>query len=209
MIPLVSIGVKKSSSSPSESASSSRSPANDSLAHSAKKKTERLRGWDLLPSGTVLRVWWAGNEDYFECTILDWSVDIDAETGKVRYMHRCDYDGGVFVHDLSDVQYEVVRAPSTRTPGGTIRLTPRHERVSSVVSVAAFDDAENVHPNIAGRKWLEKEEALSLLGALSKPTVRATPRQPKTFTVTARRRSSTQRPAEETGQQVFRCAILA
>ena len=30
--------------------------------------------WEALPAGTRLSVWWAGNDEYFECTILDWHV---------------------------------------------------------------------------------------------------------------------------------------
>ena len=44
--------------------------------------------WERLPSGTPLRVWWEGCEDYFDCKILDWRVGYDDDRQLV-YTHRC------------------------------------------------------------------------------------------------------------------------
>ena len=44
--------------------------------------------WERLPSGTPLRVWWEGNDDYYECKILDWRVGYN-DAKELVYTHRC------------------------------------------------------------------------------------------------------------------------
>ena len=45
--------------------------------------------WEALPAGTKLRVWWAGDEEYHDCTIKDWHVAV-REDGELFYTHRCE-----------------------------------------------------------------------------------------------------------------------
>ena len=72
--------------------------------------------FEALPSGTRLRVWWEGSCDYFECIILNWRVAI-GEDGDLFYTHRCQYDGGIFDHDLSKASFEVIDVAHAWTLG--------------------------------------------------------------------------------------------
>ena len=49
---------------------------------------ETKPAWERLPSGTKLRVWWDGSDDYFTCKILDWRV-AHGDNGGLVYTHRC------------------------------------------------------------------------------------------------------------------------
>lgn len=135
--------------------------------------------WEALPAGTKLSVWWAGNSEYYECTILDWHVAI-AEDKSLFYTHRCQYDGGVFDHDLAKCQFEVIEVPAnlpapSMTPRGgataALPLAPVGELLESDrglkksalngTAPKPADDmyASNYQPLSPKRRWLAKQES--------------------------------------------------
>lgn len=126
--------------------------------------------WERLPSGTPLKVWWAGSEEYFDCKILDWRVGYNDDRQLV-YTHRCQYPGGVIEHDLSNTEFEV---------GDEDAFDYEEEEEEAPRSAASgADDAENRSANTGGgvglaggkaarplpgsprRKWLQRVEANS------------------------------------------------
>ena len=62
-----------------------------------------------LPAGTKLNVWWSGEEEPYECEVKEWRL-ISDEDGSLppTYVHRCEYEGGIFEHDLRQIIFEVV-----------------------------------------------------------------------------------------------------
>ena len=89
-----------------------------------------------LPRGTQLQVWWSGCSEAYECTVVGGHSAQNLSTGLTTYLHRCEYEGGTFEHDLSEVAFEplvVERPPSTlkkeRRPWlGRKAATPGHIR---------------------------------------------------------------------------------
>uniref|UniRef100_A0A7S2IZN1 Uncharacterized protein n=1 Tax=Haptolina brevifila TaxID=156173 RepID=A0A7S2IZN1_9EUKA len=66
--------------------------------------------------GTRLRVWWEGNCSWHKTTVLDWIVAFDAKGEGLQYRIRCQYDGGVMEHSLSDTRFEIISSPSPKKP---------------------------------------------------------------------------------------------
>jgi len=100
-------------------------------------------------------VWWAGNEEYFECTIKDWHVAVGAE-GSLFYTHRCEYDGGTFDHDLSRATFEVIEVKQARSPQasqgeGALQRSP--------LSGSPPKSGLNFMPLSPRRRWLAKQES--------------------------------------------------
>ena len=120
--------------------------------------------WEALPSGTRLRVLWAGNDEYFECTIKDWHVAVGVD-GKLFYTHRCEYEGGTFDHDLSQQTFEVIEVAqqaAARTPrGGVLPLTPREGSLKKTALNGSTPSSlynNNYMPLSPRRKWLAQQE---------------------------------------------------
>ena len=115
--------------------------------------------FEALPSGTRLRVWWEGSQEYYECTILNWRVAI-SEDGSLFYTHRCRYEGGTFDHDLAKADFEVIDVESAWTfdadddEGECLA----GEEEEDVVEAAATTgpDGELLSPR---RRWLAKQES--------------------------------------------------
>ena len=117
--------------------------------------------WEALPAGTRLMVWWAGNEEYFECTIKDWHVAV-GENGSLFYTHRCEYESGTFDHDLSKASFEVIEVAqaSVTTPRRLAGLTPRGDARQPVAPGAmtpARSDEEDAKLS-PRRRWLMRQE---------------------------------------------------
>ena len=113
--------------------------------------------FEALPSGTRLRVWWEGSQDYYDCVIINWRVAIGKD-GNLFYTHRCQYDGGVFDHDLAKADWEVVDIANAWTYGA-------EEDGDESGGEAEEEDAKDMMAppaNIAElspkRRWLAKQE---------------------------------------------------
>jgi hypothetical protein len=73
-------------------------------------------GRDILPVGTTLRVYWEGNDEWFETKILGHRaqlsngqvVDGEVLDGFLTFKHLCAYDGGELEHDLGQMEYEII-----------------------------------------------------------------------------------------------------
>lgn len=75
-----------------------------------------------LPPGTRLNVWWSGEDEPFECEVKEWQLvsagasahrDMSRYTPMVRrnvqrYVHHCQYEGGVISHDLTQIVFEII-----------------------------------------------------------------------------------------------------
>ena len=57
-------------------------------------------------AGTRLNVLWADG-DLHECTIVEWRMHLKG--GTPVYVHQCSYDGGLIEHDLSSMEFQVLR----------------------------------------------------------------------------------------------------
>lgn len=113
--------------------------------------------WEALPSGTRLRVWWAGSDEYFECTILNWRVAI-GDGGELFYTHRCLYDNGIFDHDLSKVDFEVIDVAHAWTFGDDDDAQSDEDEDEDEV-VEQFSAPEDGDAELSPRrKWLLKQE---------------------------------------------------
>lgn len=113
--------------------------------------------WEALPVGTVIRVWWEGNNEAFECTILDWHVAVGAD-GHFFYTHRCEYESGTFDHDLSSCAFEVIEFPikegdEPAAPSSALSLSARAESGATPKNPGLTDD---LTPK---RRWLARQEA--------------------------------------------------
>jgi len=62
-----------------------------------------------LPAGTRLNVWWSGEDEPFECEVIEWRlVSAEDDNAPPSYVHRCQYEGGVISHDLTQIVFEIV-----------------------------------------------------------------------------------------------------
>ena len=81
-----------------------------------------------LDAGTRLHVWWPGEDDPYECTVLECVLNACIDTGaQVIYLHRCQYANGVVEHDLSTLRYERLGADKRgngRTFNGQLPIGP-------------------------------------------------------------------------------------
>jgi hypothetical protein len=81
-----------------------------------------------LEAGTRLHVWWPGEDDPYECTVLECVLSACIDTGaQVHYLHRCQYANGVVEHDLSTLRYERLGADKRgngRTFNGQLPIGP-------------------------------------------------------------------------------------
>ena len=122
--------------------------------------------WEALPSGTRLRVWWEGSQEYFECTILNWRVAI-GEDGTLFYTHRCMYENGVFDHDLANVDFEVIDVAHAWTFGeDDPDASDGEEEEEEEAEADGTSDEQTYGTNVDGvdelsprRRWLAKQEA--------------------------------------------------
>ena len=73
-----------------------------------------------LPAGTRLNVWWAGEDEPFECEVSEWRLISNENADQPpTYLHRCEYEGGAIDHSLDQIVFEVVP--------GTLHLTAAEE----------------------------------------------------------------------------------
>lgn len=71
---------------------------------------------DILPVDTKLRVYWSGQDEWFETKVLghraqvinDQVIDGEKVHGFLNFKHQCEYDGGFIEHDLAKEEYEVI-----------------------------------------------------------------------------------------------------
>jgi hypothetical protein len=121
--------------------------------------------WEALPAGTRLAVWWAGNEEYFECTIKDWHVNVGPD-GALFYTHRCEYDYGCFDHDLSRATFNVLEVAQAATARTARAVQPPQSlrAVESTLKRSALNGAtpKRTAPATAHlsprRRWLASQE---------------------------------------------------
>lgn len=113
-------------------------------------------GWECLPAGTALRVWWDGCDEAYHCRILDWRVSLSEERA-LLYTHRCQYEGGVIEHDLSKTEFEVCDPSDSALDHFQLSPEAKSARSGSVGPSAAVagsapesevTGAENVPPRI-------------------------------------------------------------
>ena len=120
--------------------------------------------WEALPAGTRLSIWWEGNQEYFDCTISDWHVQVGGD-GKLFYTHRCEYESGTFDHDLSRVSFDVIEVAACNTHrrptgGETARATPRADGglKRSALNGSTPMMSLNYAPLSPRRRWLAQQE---------------------------------------------------
>ena len=117
--------------------------------------------WEALPAGTQLSVWWEGNQEYFDCTIMDWHVQVGGD-GKLFYTHRCEYESGTFDHDLSRVCFDVIEVAACNThrypTGGD--ATPRADGglKRSALNGSTPKMSLNYEALSPRRRWLAQQE---------------------------------------------------
>lgn len=71
---------------------------------------------DILPVDTKLRVYWSGQDEWFETKVLghraqvinDQVINGEKVHGFLNFKHQCEYDGGFIEHDLANEEYEVI-----------------------------------------------------------------------------------------------------
>ena len=105
-------------------------------------------------------MWWAGTEEYYDCTIKDWHVAV-GEHGQLFYTHRCEYDGGTFDHDLSKASFEVIEVAACNTQR-RLAGTPREQEGAGLKRTALNGMTPvmslNYAPLSPHRKWLMQQE---------------------------------------------------
>ena len=64
------------------------------------------------PAGTQLKIYWQGCGEAYTCTVSEWRMVRSAANGALRCIHRCDYEGGIIEHDLTQEEFEVLTTPA-------------------------------------------------------------------------------------------------
>jgi len=61
----------------------------------------------VIPTGTVIKVHWPGNDEWYSTSVVGHRAAISG--AELKFVHQCEYLSGLVEHDLGEVQFQIVK----------------------------------------------------------------------------------------------------